>query len=116
DVPENYLCLVADQQPDTIVLIDCVDLQSAPGSVALLEKDETVAYSPSTHRVPMGLIVDYLERTTHARILLIGIQPQQTDFLQPISADVLSSVEVVARVLNEIFESRRISASVHGAN
>jgi hypothetical protein len=64
----------------------------------------------------MGLIVNYLEGTTDARILLIGIQPQQTDFLQPISADVLSSVEVVARVLNEIFESRRISASVQGAN
>ncbi|MGA2858778.1 MAG: hydrogenase 3 maturation endopeptidase HyCI [Candidatus Sulfotelmatobacter sp.] len=116
DVPENYLCQVADRQPDTVVLIDCVDLKSAPGSVALLEKDETMAYWPSTHRVPMGLIVNYLEGTTDARILLIGIQPQQTDFLQPISADVLSSVEVVARVLNEIFESRRISASVQGAN
>jgi hydrogenase 3 maturation protease len=116
DVPENYLCHVADQQPDTVVLIDCVDLKSAPGSVALLEKDATMAYWPSTHRVPMGLIVNYLERTTHARILLIGIQPHQTDFLQPISADVLSSVEVVARVLNEIFESRRISASEQCAN
>jgi hydrogenase 3 maturation protease len=116
DVPENYLCQVADRQPDTVVLIDSVDLKSAPGSVALLEKDETMAYWPSTHRVPMGLIVDYLERTTHGRILLIGIQPRQTDFLQPISADVLSSIEVVARVLNEVLESRSISASVECAN
>ena len=116
DVPENYLCQVADQKPDTVVLIDCVDLKSEPGSVALLEKNETMAFWPRTHRVPMSLIVNYLAGTTDARILLIGIQPQQTDFLQPVSADVLSSVEVVARVLNEIFQSRRITASEHCAN
>jgi hydrogenase maturation protease len=66
DVPENYLHQAADQQPDTIVLIDSADMKSAPGSVALFESDQTVAYWPSTHRVSMGLLVDYLERTTHA--------------------------------------------------
>jgi hypothetical protein len=40
--------------------------------------------------VPMGLITDYLERATQARILLIAIQPQQTGLLAPLSAEVLS--------------------------
>ena len=40
DVPENYLCQVAGQRPDTVVLIDCVDLESAPGSVAFLDEDQ----------------------------------------------------------------------------
>ena len=40
DVPENYLPQVVDDQPDTVVLIDSVDLDSAPGSVALLDKDK----------------------------------------------------------------------------
>jgi len=110
DVPENYLCQVADQRPDTIVLIDCVDMQSAPGSVALFDEDQTAAYWPSTHRVPMSLLVDYLERTTHARIFLIAIQPHDTGFLQSMSAEVLSSVEAIADVLNDVFEMRRMSA------
>ena len=109
DVPENYLCQIADQHPDTVVLIDCVDMKSAPGSVALFEDDQTIAYWPNTHRVPMSLIVDYLKRTTGARILLIAIQPGQTDFLQPISHGVLSSVEAVARVLNDVLEGRRMA-------
>ena len=111
DVPENYLCQIADKHPDTVVLIDCADMKSTPGSVALFENDQTVAYWPSTHRVPVGLIVDYLNRTTHARILLIAIQPQQTNFLQPISAHVLSSVGGVARALNEVLKSKRMPDS-----
>ena len=116
DVPENYLCQAADQRPNTIVLIDCVDMKSAPGSVALFDEDQTAAYWPSTHRVPVSLLVDYLKRTTAARVFLIAIQPQQTGFLQPMSAEVLSSVEVITDVLNEVIEMRRMSAGAEGAS
>lgn len=115
DVPENYLCQVAGQRPDTIMLIDCVDLKSAPGSVALFDHDQTAAYWPSTHRVPVSLLVDYLEQTTHARIFLIAIQPHDTGFLQSMSAEVLSSVEGIADVLNDVLEMRRMSASAERA-
>ncbi|MGB9072495.1 MAG: hydrogenase 3 maturation endopeptidase HyCI [Terriglobales bacterium] len=115
DVPENYLCQAADQRPDSIVLIDCVDLKSAPGSVALFDHDQTAAYWPSTHRVPVSLLVDYLEQTTHARIFLVAIQPHDTGFLQSMSAAVLSSVEGIADVLNDVLEMRRMSASAEHA-
>lgn len=111
DVPENYLSQIADEHPGTVVLIDCVDMKSAPGSVALFEKDKTMGYWPSTHRVPMSLLVDYLKRTTRARILVIAIQPQQTAFLTPMSAEVLSSVASVADILNDVFAARRIAAA-----
>ena len=111
DVPENYLGQVMDQRPDTVLLIDCVDMKSAPGSVALFDEDRTTAYWPSTHRVPVCQLVDYLERTTNARIFLIAIQPHHTGFLQSMSGEVLSSVEVITDALNEVVEMRRISAS-----
>jgi len=111
EVPENYLSQIADEHPDTVVLIDCVDMRSAPGSVALFESGQTVAYWPSTHRVPMSLLVDYLKRTTRARILLIAIQPQQTGFVAPMSAEVLSSVASIADLLNDVFAARSVSAS-----
>lgn len=112
DVPENYLCQVADQRPDTIVLIDAVVLDTAPGSVALLDKQRTADYWPSTHRVPLSLLVDHLERTTQARIFLIAIQPGQTDFLQPMSAEVSSSVEGVVAMLKDVLDMRKSSARV----
>lgn len=106
DVPENYLCQVADNRPDTIVLIDCVDLKSLPGTVALLNGDQTAAYWPSTHRVPISLLMTYLEQETHARLILIAIQPQQTAFSQPMSAAVHSSVEAVANVLRGVIAAK----------
>jgi len=108
DVPENYLCQVVNQRPDTVVLIDAVDLDSAPGSVALLDKDQVAGYWPSTHRVPLSLLMEYLERETHARIFLIAIQPHRTAFLEPMSGEVSSSVAGIAAVLKGVFEMRRM--------
>ena len=116
DVPENYLCQVAAQRPDTIVLIDAVDLKSAPGSVALLDKDQTAAYWPSTHRVPMSLLMNYLQRETHTRIFLIAIQPRQTAFLQPLSTAVSLSVEAIAGALREVIAARQVPAQTGFAN
>jgi hydrogenase 3 maturation protease len=108
DVPENYLCQVVDLQPDTVVLIDSVDLSAAPGTVALLDKEQMVAYWPGTHRVPISLLMNYLEQQTRARVMLIAIQPYQTSFLQAITPAVLSSVEAIAGALITAISSRSI--------
>jgi len=110
EVPEHYACMVSGKQPDTIVLIDCVDLSSAPGCVAFFDADQTAMYWPSTHRLPLSLLVEYLRRTTRARIFLIAIQPGQTDFLQPMSTEVLASVESLANLMSDVLETRKISA------
>jgi len=107
DVPESYFRQVVGEGPDTVVLIDAVDLGSAPGSVALLDKDQVAGYWPSTHRMPLSLLMDYLERETHARIFLIAIQPRHTAFLQPMSGEVHASVASIAGVLNDVFAVAR---------
>jgi hydrogenase 3 maturation protease len=112
DVPEDYLCLVVNHRPDTVVLIDSVDLDSAPGSIALLDKDQMADYWPSTHRVPICLLMNYLERETNGRMFLIAIQPRQTVFLEPMSVEVYSSVARIADVLNSVLEMPRTPAQV----
>ena len=112
DVPEDYLTQVVNQGPDTVVLIDSVDLDSAPGSVALLDKDQLAVYWPSTHRVPISLLMNYLEQETHARVLLIAIQPRQTAFLEPMSGEVRASVAGMVDVLKSVLERPRVSADV----
>ncbi len=107
EVPENYVRQVVDEAPGTVVLVDSVDLESAPGSVALLDKDQVEGYLPSTHRMPLSLLMDYLERETHARIFLIAIQPRHAALMQPMSGEVHSSVKSIAGVLNDVFEVAR---------
>jgi hydrogenase 3 maturation protease len=107
EVPENYLRQIVAEGPDTVVLIDSVDLGSAPGSVALLDKDQVAGYWPSTHRVPLNLLMDYLERETHARIFMIAIQPRHTSFLQPMCEEVYASVTGVAELLEDVLKVAR---------
>ena len=109
DVPENNLRQVVGENPDTVVLIDSVDLDSAPGCVALLDKEEVAGYWPSTHRMPLSLLMDYLERETQARIFLIAIQPRHTAFMQPMSGEVHASVASIAELLNDVFGKRQES-------
>lgn len=110
DVPEDYLGLVVRQRPDTVILIDSVDLGSPPGSIALLDKDHMAGYWPTTHRAPLGLLMDYLRQETQARLFLIGIQPRQTDFLRPMSEEVSASVVLVADMLKRVLEMPRTPA------
>jgi len=107
DVPENYVRQVVGESPDTVVLVDAVDLDSAPGSVAFLDKDEVAGYWPSTHRMPLSLLMDYLEGETHARRFLIAIQPRHSAFMQPMSGEVHASVAGIAGMLNDVFAVAR---------
>jgi len=106
DVPENHLRQIVRHRPDTILLIDAVEMNSPPGSVALLGKNQTTGYWPSTHRVPMSLIVKYLERETQAEIFLVAIQPLQAEFMQSMSAEVAGIIDGLADVVNEVLANR----------
>jgi len=108
DVPEDYVAQVVSRQPDTIVLIDSMDLGSAPGSIAFLDRDQIAAYWPSTHRVPLSLLMSVLERETHAHIFAIAIQPAHMELLSPMSDAVAASVRQVAEMLNRCLEPSEV--------
>ena len=83
EVPESYLGRIVATRPDTVVFIDAVDMGARPGDAAIIESDQIERYAPTTHRMPLGLVMDYLRRETGADTFLIGIQPSQTGFRLP---------------------------------
>jgi len=111
DVPEHHWRQAVNQRPDSIVLIDSVNLGSAPGSVAVLDKEQIAIHWPSTHRMPLSVLMSYFERETNARTFLIAIQPRQTEFLQPVGAEVQASIAAVVEVLNSVLAMPRKRAS-----
>ena len=114
DVPESYVPQIVDQRPDTVVLIDSVDLGAAPGSVAFLDADQLAKYWPSTHRMPIGLLMKILEREAHARVIGIGIQPAHTEFSKPLSEPVRASVQHLAAILSDSLARSAPAGSVKG--
>ena len=102
EIPENYLGQVVAERPDTIALIDAVDLGTAPGSMAIIEKHQLAEYWPSTHRVPLCLVMNYLERETRADVFLLAIQPRRIEFGMPVSDEVEAAVSRLVSILNEL--------------
>jgi len=105
EVPENHLGAVAASRPDTIVLVDAVDLGAAPGSLALVETAELARFTPTTHRVPLDLLATWLGRETGAEVLLVAVQPRRIGWGEPVSPEVGEAARLVAATLNRALEN-----------
>jgi hydrogenase 3 maturation protease len=99
EVPENYLGKMVKEKPNTIVLIDAIELATSPGTIKIIEKDDIRDEFLSTHNVSLKLIAKYLEKESFANVFLLGIQPKSTEFGKEISRSVREGLEKVVRVL-----------------
>jgi len=102
EVPESYLGEVTRAGPDAVILVDAVDMGAAPGSVALLEKEDVGLYFPTTHRMPLALMMEFVRRETGADVFVLAVQPRQVGFRAPVSEEVTASVGLVADILAEV--------------
>jgi hydrogenase 3 maturation protease len=82
--------------------VDAVDLGAEPGAMALLEKDQVARYAPTTHRLPLSLVMDVVQRRTGADVFLIGIQPADVAFGAALSPGVSASVELLAGLISQL--------------
>jgi len=99
ELPEDLVARVAATSPDTVLLVDAVDLGAEPGAVALIDSDQTMSYLPTTHRIPAELLMEVLEQATGGRCLLLGVQPKGTGFGRAMSPEVAASLDLLAELL-----------------
>lgn len=74
-VPESVTGPIRRYKPDAVVLLDAADLGARPGTVAIVEPREIRASLLSTHALPLSVVMEFLEKDTGARVILVGIQP-----------------------------------------
>ncbi len=74
-VPESVTGPIRRYKPHVILLLDAADMGARPGTVALVDPKEARATLLSTHALPLSVVMEFLEKDTHARVRLIGIQP-----------------------------------------
>lgn len=105
EVPESFVGDIAAAAPDVVVLVDAVDLGAEPGAVALIEREQVAAFAPTTHRLPLSLVMDVVQRRTGADVFLIAVQPLSLAFGAPVSPQVGAGVELLAGVLSELLRA-----------
>jgi len=101
--PENFIGLIIKKAPRNVIIIDAADFSAAPGSVKLFGPQPAESFSISTHSVSLKLLCDCIRSEINCRFFLAGIQPAQTDFNKPLSAEVQTAVEKIADELIKIF-------------
>ena len=103
EVPENYLQKVVNEKPDTVLLVDIADMKTTPGPIRVLEYDDIIDNSLSTHNASLKLTMDYIKAEIDTKIYLVGIQPEKLGFGDPISPAVTNSIIKICQFLGSLY-------------
>ncbi len=107
--PENYAGAVIREAPDTVLLIDAVHLKRPAGTWEILEEEEIARSGLSTHDLSPKMFIEYLKVRTRARIYLLGVQPGNLTFGDPISASVQKTLETIEYNIKEVLPCTKLT-------
>ncbi len=78
-------------------------MQTDPGTIKLLDKDNIGGVAFSSHQLPLTFFIEYLENNITTTILILGIQPLTDEFAQPISEPVQQAANEIISTLSQLF-------------
>jgi hydrogenase 3 maturation protease len=104
---ENYIGKINSLNPDILVLIDCVDIKSAPGTFRLLDISQVQDLTFNTHNISLKRLSDFFPMP----VFVLGIQPEKIDFGEDISYLVKKIADKLINLINrqEVNYGRGIS-------
>jgi hydrogenase-4 component D len=112
EIPESWLGPAVAARPDTVLLIDAVELAKEPGAVALLPARELGWRPLFTHRTPLRPLTEYLENETGAEVTLLGVQPGPLRWGETLSPPVSAAAADLALLITEVLASRTAAAGL----
>lgn len=102
-VPESSLQTIVAFDPTHVLLIDAAILGVAPGETRLVRPGELISTPAiSTHMLPLRIFCDYLANTTRAKVALLLIEPEKTEFGEGLTRTLQNSAEKISTVLLQI--------------
>jgi hydrogenase maturation protease len=102
EFPEDWFIRIVDLKPNVILVIDAIDLQAEPGSIAILESQALPdAFCCSTHRLPLRSLLHLWEKSG-SKTLVLAVQPKDLMLREGLCPEVKVSVDFLAQ-----FFSRR---------
>ncbi len=86
--PENYLCAIIDERPDTVVFADAGDFGGDPGETGFFDVDGFFDSSFFlTHNSSLKMLVEFLRlEGSEANIFLLCLQPKSVSLAAGLSS------------------------------
>jgi len=99
--PENTTGEMRTFAPDTVLLIDAVEMGEVPGTIRWVEMEEIEGMSASTHSLPLSMLASYLNWELKCDVALLGIQPKTNDVGETVSPEALQAIDLVVSAIHE---------------
>ncbi|UWG96488.1 hydrogenase 3 maturation endopeptidase HyCI [Dehalobacter sp. DCM] len=103
EVPESYLGRIIDSRPDTVIVVDAVQMEEIPGTLAIIEVTELEKVSWSTHRLSLALFMKYVHQHIGCSVFLIGVQPGTTEMGHEMTPEVDESLAALVQYFTALF-------------
>ena len=94
---ENYIGKINNLNPDILVLIDCVDMKSEPGTFKLLDISQINDYTFNTHNISLKRLSEFFRMPVY----VLAIQPEKIDFGENISYLVKTVADRIIKQINK---------------
>jgi hydrogenase 3 maturation protease len=94
---ENYIGKINSLNPDILILIDSVDMKSAPGTFKLLEINQINDFTFNTHNISLKRLSEFFAMPVY----ILGIQPEKIDFGENISYLVGDVADRIIKQINK---------------
>ncbi|MEM3699980.1 MAG: hydrogenase 3 maturation endopeptidase HyCI [Candidatus Bathyarchaeia archaeon] len=105
-VPESYIQQIIEFNPTHILLIDAAILGLQPGETKLLKPEELANFPAfTTHMLPLRIFCEYLTKMTRAKIALLLIELEKTDFGEGLTAKVADFAKRLVEILSILLRS-----------
>jgi hydrogenase maturation protease HycI len=103
EVPENYLSSLRAAQPEVVLIIVAIELGAEPGCIAVLDADRLRAIGNFTRNPGLAFLAVMIQDGTGAEVILIGIQPETTQFASGISDPVQNTLHTLEEMLVSVY-------------
>ncbi len=93
---ENYIGKINSLAPDILVLIDCVEMGSTPGTYKLMSVSQINDLTFNTHNISLKRLSEFFKMPVY----LLGIQPEKVDFGENISYLIKKEAKKIINIIN----------------
>lgn len=94
---ENYIGKINSLEPGVIVIVDCMELGSSPGTYRLMELENVEDITFNTHNISLGKLGDFFLFPTY----VLGVQPQKVSFGDELSPPVRAAAQEIVNKINQ---------------
>ena len=106
-VPENFIRPIRNQKPDTVVIVDAVEMGYEPGTIRIIPLEYIRDCGVGTHQLPLTFLAEQM--SSWSKVMIIGIQPGTLDPDAPLSEPVKrAATELIAHLKAHTYDQLHV--------